>query len=70
MTAYRQKDGLVSLGPLAALCGPAEGKTVTPEMLGRMLNRERFSVAVWREVAAALDKMEAKRGADTNGKDD
>lgn len=70
LTAYRQKDGLVSLGPLAALCGSAEGKAVTPEMLGRMLNRERFSVAVWREVAAALDKMEAKKGDAGNGKHD
>lgn len=60
----------MSLGPLAALCGSAEGKAVTPEMLGRMLNRERFSVAVWREVAAALDKMEAKKGAAENGKHD
>lgn len=70
LTAYRQKDGLVSLGPLAALCGSAEGKAVTPEMLGRMLNRERFSVAVWREVAAALDKMEAKKGDVENSKHD
>ena len=70
LTAYRQKDGLVSLGPLAALCGPAEGKPITPEMLGRMLSRERFPVAVWREVAAALDKMEAKKGDAENGKHD
>lgn len=40
------------------------------EMLARMLNRERFPVAIWREVAAALDKMERKKGADTDGKDD
>lgn len=70
LTAYRQKSGLVSLGPLAALCGPAEGKAVTPEMLGRMLNRERFSVAVWREVAAALDKMEARKGDVEHSKHD
>lgn len=60
----------MSLGPLAALCGPAEGKPITPEMLGRMLSRERFPVAVWREVAAALDKMEAKKGDAENGKHD
>lgn len=40
------------------------------ELLVRMLNRERFPVAIWREVAAALDKMERKKGADTDGKDD
>lgn len=47
-----------------------DGKAVTPEMLGRMLGRERFPVTVWRAVAAALDKMERKKGADTDGKDD
>lgn len=52
--------GLVSFTPLAERCAPVDGKPVTPEMLGRMLNRERFPVAVWRAVAAALDKMEAK----------
>lgn len=60
----------MSLGPLAALCGPAEGEAITPEMLRRMLNRERFSVAVWREVSAALDKMEAKKGDAENSKHD
>ena len=45
-------------------CAPVDGKAVTPEMLGRMLNRERFTVAVWRSVAAALDKMEQKKGVD------
>ena len=47
-----------------------DGKAVTPEMLGRMLNRERFPVAVWRSVAAALDKMEREKGVDEDGKDD
>lgn len=47
-----------------------DGKSVTPEMLGRMLGRERFPVAIWRAVAAALDKMEQKKGADEDGKDD
>lgn len=47
-----------------------DGKSVTPEMLGRMLGRERFPVAIWRAVAAALDKMEQKKGADLDGKDD
>ena len=47
-----------------------DGKAVTPEMLGRMLSRERFPVTVWRSVAAALDKMERKKGVDEDGKDD
>lgn len=34
-----------------------------------MLSRERFSVTVWRAVAAALDKMERKKGVDEDGKD-
>lgn len=69
LTAYRQKDGLNSLAPLAAACGKVDGKVISAELLARMLNRERFPVAIWREVAAALDKMERKKGADTDGKD-
>lgn len=69
LTAYRQKDGLGSLTPLAAACGKVDGKVISAELLARMLNRERFPVAIWREVAAALDKMERKKGADTDGKD-
>ena len=69
LTAYRQKDGLNSLTPLAAACGKVDGKAISAELLARMLNRERFPVAIWREVAAALDKMERKKGADTDGKD-
>ncbi len=68
LTAYRQKDGLNSLAPLAAACGKVDGKAISAELLARMLNRERFPVAIWREVAAALDKMERKKGADTDGK--
>lgn len=70
LTAYRQKDGLNSLAPLAAACGKVDGKVISAELLARMLNRERFPVAIWREVAAALDKMERKKGADADGKDD
>lgn len=70
LTAYRQKEGLTSLGPLTALCEKVDGKAISTEMLARMLNRERFPVAIWREVAAALDKMERKKGADADGKDD
>lgn len=69
LTAYRQKDGLNSLAPLAAACGKVDEKVISAELLARMLNRERFPVAIWREVAAALDKMERKEGADTDGKD-
>nr|UVX90149.1 MAG: hypothetical protein [Bacteriophage sp.] len=71
LEAYRGRGaGLVSFTPLAELCDEVDGKAVTPEMLGRMLNRERFSVTVWRAVAAALDKMERKKGVDEDGKDD
>ena len=70
LTAYRQKDGLDSLTPLAAACGKVDGKVISAELLARMLNRERFPVAIWRAVAAALDKMERKKGADADGKDD
>lgn len=59
LAAYRRSDGLVSFTPLAELCAPVDGKAVTPEMLGRMLSRERFSVAVWRSVAAALDRIDS-----------
>ena len=53
LTAYRQKDGLNSLAPLAAACGKVDGKAISAELLARMLNRERFPGAIWREVAAA-----------------
>lgn len=70
LTAYRQKDGLNSLAPLAAACGKVDGKAISAELLARMLNRERFPVAIWRKVAAALDEMERKKGAGADGKDD
>ena len=70
LEAYRRTDGLTSFTPLAELCDEVDGKAVTPEMLGRMLSRERFPVAMWRAVAAALDKMERKKGVDEDGKDD
>lgn len=69
LTTYRQKGGLNSLALLAAACGKVDGKVISAELLARMLNRERFPVAIWREVSAALDKMERKKGADTDGKD-
>ena len=70
LTAYRQKDGLNSLAPLAAACGKVDEKVISAELLARMLNREHFPVAIWREVAAALDEMERKKGASADGKDD
>lgn len=71
LEAYRGRGaGLVSFTPLAELCAPVDGKAVTPEMLGRMLSRERFPVTVCRSVAAALDKMEQKKGENEDGKDD
>ena len=70
LTAYWQKNGLNSLAPLAAACGKVDGKVISAELLARMLNRERFPVAIWREAAAALDKMERKKGADADGEDD
>lgn len=69
LEAYRRTDGLTSFTHLAELCDEVDGKAVTSEMLGRMLSRERFSVTVWRAVAAALDKMERKKGVDEDGKD-
>ena len=67
LEAYRgRRAGLVSFTPLAELCDEVDGKAVTPEMLGRMLNRERFPVAVWRSVAAALDRMEKRDGGAKN----
>lgn len=70
LEAYRRTDGLTSFTPLAELCDEVDGKAITPEMLGRMLSRERFSVTVWRAVAAALDKMERKKGVNEDGKND
>lgn len=66
LTAYRRSDGLVSFTPLAELCGEMDGKPITPELLGRMLNHERFPVAVWRAVSAGLDKMDKKDGGTKN----
>lgn len=55
---YRRAGGPSGFTPLAAQCKPVDGKPITPELLRRMLNRERFPVAIWREVSAALDDME------------
>lgn len=55
---YRRAGGLSSFTPLAARCKDVDGKPMTPELLGRMLNRERFPIGIWRSVAAALDDIE------------
>ena len=60
LETYRKTGGLVSLTPLAQACKPVDGKAISAEMLARMLNRERFPVAIWRAVAAALDKMDRR----------
>lgn len=62
LTAYRRSAGLVSFTPLAELCDEVDGKSITPELLGRMLNHERFPVAVWRAVSAGLDKVDKQNG--------
>lgn len=67
---YRRAGGLSSFTPLAAQCKNVDGKPITPELLGRMLNRERFPIGIWRSVAAALDEVEWKKGVSADGEDD
>lgn len=70
LEAYRRTGaGLVSLGPLAKLCKPVDGKPVDAILLQKMLNRERISISVWRSVAAALDEM-GGRDAEKKGESD
>lgn len=67
LEAYRRKGGLQSFTPLANLCGDVDGKPIDPVVLGKMLNRERFPIALWRKVAAGLDEMDrqhAEKGED------
>lgn len=54
LVAYRSKWGPGCMGRLAALCGG----DVNADKLTRMCDRERFPVEMWRQVAAALDKLE------------
>ena len=54
LVAYRSKWGPGCMGRLAALCGG----DVNADKLTRMCGRERFSIEMWRQVAAALDKLE------------
>lgn len=70
LEAYRRTGGLGSFTPLAVRCKDVDGKPLTPELLGRMLNRERFPIGIWRSVAAALDGLEWKKGVGADGDDD
>ena len=54
LVAYRSKWGPGCMGRLAALCGG----DVNADKLARMCDRERFPIEVWRQVAAALEKLE------------
>ena len=54
LAAYRSKWGPGCMGRLAALCGG----DVNADKLTRMCDRERFPIETWRQVAAALDKLE------------
>ncbi len=57
LVAYRSKWGPGCMGRLAALCGD-----VNADKLTRMCDREKFPIEVWRQVAAALDKLEGGCG--------
>ena len=52
LVAYRSSQGLGCLGKLERACG------VNANTLHGMCNRERFPIETWRQVAAALDKLE------------
>lgn len=54
LIAYRSSQGLGCLGRLAALCGG----DVNADKLTRMCERQKFPIETWRQVAAALDKLE------------
>lgn len=54
LVAYRSSQGLGCLGRLAALCGG----DVNADKLTRMCERQKFPIETWRQVAAALDKLE------------
>lgn len=54
LVAYRSKWGPGCMGRLSALCGG----DVNADKLTRMCDREKFPIETWRQVAAALDKLE------------
>lgn len=57
LESYRSSNGQGALDRLASVC-KCDGISINPDALRRMLGRERFSIQVWRSVAAGLDKME------------
>lgn len=52
LVAYRSNQGLGCLGRLERLCG------IPANTLHGMCERQKFPVEMWRQVAAALDKLE------------
>ena len=52
LAAYRSSQGLGCLGRLERLCG------IPANTLHGMCERQKFPVEMWRQVAAALDKLE------------
>lgn len=52
LVAYRSSQGLGCLGKLERLCG------IPATTLHGMCERQKYSVDLWRQVAAALDKLE------------
>lgn len=52
LVAYRSSQGLGCLGKLERLCG------IPATTLHGMCERQKFPVDMWRQVAAALDKLE------------
>ena len=54
LIAYRSSQGLGCLGKLERACG------VNANTLHGMCSRERFPIETWRQVAAALDKLEGE----------
>lgn len=52
LVAYRSSQGLGCLGKLERLCG------IPATTLHGMCARQKYSVDLWRQVAAALDKLE------------
>lgn len=56
LVAYRSSQGLGCLGKLERLCG------IPATTLHGMCERQKYPVDLWRQVAAALDKLEGGCG--------
>ena len=54
LVAYRSSQGLGCLGKLERLCG------IPATTLHGMCERQKYPVDLWRQVAAALDKLEGR----------